>query len=127
MGRSSGLVTSPVIGMFEDAVYREEELHLAVGDLLLLYTDGIMEARQDSSMFGEEGIAGFVRESYTLPTRDMPAKLLQAVLSYTGGQLADDAAILSIRRTRAPLAEGTGDARPAAGRRSQGTAAGSPT
>ena len=120
-------VTSPVIGMFEDAVYREEELHLAVGDLLLLYTDGIIEARRDSGMFGEEGIAEFVRESYGLSTRELPAKLLQAVFNYTGGQLADDAAILSIRRKRAPLVEGTGDARQAAGGRLQGTAADSPT
>ncbi len=34
---------SPVIGLFSDEIYREEIIRLSAGDLLLLYTDGIIE------------------------------------------------------------------------------------
>ena len=102
-------VSSPIIGVFADAVYREEETHLAVGDLLLLYTDGIMEARRDSSMLGEQGIADFVRESYALATGELPAKLLQHAVNHAGGVLNDDAVVLTIRRRRRDSGDEKGD------------------
>jgi GAF domain-containing protein/anti-sigma regulatory factor (Ser/Thr protein kinase) len=93
-------VSSPVIGIFPDAEYHEETTHLAVGDLLLLYTDGIMEARRDSELFGEARIMRFAELAHAVPTRDVAGRLVQEAVVYAGGAVRDDMAALSIRRRR---------------------------
>ena len=48
----------PLLGVVEDAVYECAELRLAVGDLLLLYTDGLVEYRRRSL---DEGLDAVIR------------------------------------------------------------------
>jgi serine phosphatase RsbU (regulator of sigma subunit) len=42
---------------------------LAEGDLLLLYTDGVLEARRDSDFFGEERLVRLLRRKRVSPER----------------------------------------------------------
>lgn len=91
---------SPVIGIFPDADFHQRELMLGIGDRLLLYTDGIMEARHDGAFFGEEGVADFLRRWPKLPTRETPARLLDHVTEFVGGYLPDDVAVLCLQRKR---------------------------
>ncbi|MFI0899110.1 PP2C family protein-serine/threonine phosphatase [Streptomyces sp. NPDC020983] len=75
------------------------------GDTLLLYTDGLIEARSRQGAFYPlaERLAGF-------PSAADPDSLLrylcEDLLAYSGGRLGDDAALLAITRTR----DGTGGA-----------------
>ncbi len=70
------------------------------GDLLLLYTDGLAEARAGEQLFGEERIASTLR-------RDPGVDRRRAVqVAARGGEglrqrrrIDDDVAILAIRRT----------------------------
>jgi phosphoserine phosphatase RsbU/P len=51
------------LGIYEDAQFDETSIELITGESLLLYTDGISEARDpDGEMFGEDGIVGAVHE-----------------------------------------------------------------
>jgi sigma-B regulation protein RsbU (phosphoserine phosphatase) len=51
------------LGVDEDAQFDETSIELFAGESLLLYTDGITEARdRDGEMFGEDGIVGAVHE-----------------------------------------------------------------
>lgn len=53
--RFVGGAVGPPIGMLGKALYREETFGLAPGDAVLLYSDGIVEARgKDRELFGEE-------------------------------------------------------------------------
>jgi hypothetical protein len=64
------------------------------GDRLLLYTDGVVEARDgDGDFFGTERLVGFVtRESAAgRPIAETLRRLTQALLSYQAGTLQDDA------------------------------------
>ena len=65
--------------------------------MLLLYTDGITEARQGDTFFGEEGTAECMAHWSALSGRSLiPASLLDEVLLFSGGHLEDDAALLAV-------------------------------
>ena len=43
-----------VLGVTEDADYREDVVQLETGDCLVLYTDGVLDAASATERFGEE-------------------------------------------------------------------------
>lgn len=69
---------------------------LRADDTLLLYTDGVIEARDNTGAFYP------LAERLTAQTHHRPAALLQHIhtdlLTHVGGPLGDDAAIIAIRR-----------------------------
>ena len=66
---------------------------------MLLYTDGLAEARSGEQLFGEERIAGAVRRDPGIETQVLCKSLLQSAREFASGPLRDDVAILAIRRT----------------------------
>ena len=93
--RSSG----PLLTLDPNGTFSSKEVALEEGDLLLLYTDGLTEARNGEMLFGEERVAATLRRE---PGRD-PAYLCKALLEaardFSGTALGDDVAILAIKRT----------------------------
>lgn len=75
---------------------RLERVPFAVGDQLLLYTDGVTEARDHAREFYPlaEGVARHVSAE---PARTLDA-LHDELLAHVGGRLHDDAALLLLRR-----------------------------
>lgn len=70
------------------------------GELLFLYTDGVIEARRGEELYGEERLRDVLG---TVPNEppDISIRAVTAdVLDFTGGELADDVAMLAVRRTR---------------------------
>jgi serine phosphatase RsbU (regulator of sigma subunit) len=71
---------------------------LRLGDRVLLYTDGITEARhpRDDTEFGLERLVDFlVHHAHTgLPLAEVLRRLIHGVLDYHHGHLADDATVL---------------------------------
>jgi len=74
------------------------EIDLEVGDLLLLYTDGIIEARRDADFFGEKRLQALLRRK-NISVERLPALILHRVLAFSGGELKDDVAILALTLT----------------------------
>jgi serine phosphatase RsbU (regulator of sigma subunit) len=75
------------------------EEHLEPGDSLLLYTDGLTEARQPGGGFlTEEGLAAFVQReaSAQRSTPETMRRLRQAILAHQAGVLHDDATALLV-------------------------------
>ncbi len=65
--RAGGLIEAmnprgPLIGIFENPEFAEQTIELGEGDLLLMYTDGVTEARADGELLGgrrlSEAVAG---------------------------------------------------------------------
>lgn len=79
----------------------ETSLVLAPGDSLVLLTDGFYEwQRADGEQFGEERVAGWVRDHCDLSATDTIAGLVEAVLSFAEGTpQADDLTAVVIRST----------------------------
>src|SRR5690606_27651769 len=53
--------TGPLLMLDPSGTYHSKELRLESGDLVLLYTDGLSEARSGDQQFGEERIANALR------------------------------------------------------------------
>jgi GAF domain-containing protein len=88
--------TGPLLGAVSHAEYGEKKVGLRVGDTLLLYTDGVTEARRGVRLFGEGRVRRVLRRSLT--ARECLDSLLEAVKTHADGPLKDDAAALAVRR-----------------------------
>ena len=86
-------VTGPLLGAVPTAGYSEETVTLAVGDIVLLYTDGVTEARRGSQFFGEGRLRRALRRTGT--AQESVDGLLDALAGFCGGALRDDAAVLA--------------------------------
>jgi sigma-B regulation protein RsbU (phosphoserine phosphatase) len=57
--------TGPAIGLMKEAKYRSKSLSVSANDLLVLYTDGLVEGRNElGEEFGEEKLLGYIRENH---------------------------------------------------------------
>ncbi|GAA3763184.1 PP2C family protein-serine/threonine phosphatase [Salinactinospora qingdaonensis] len=100
-----GTVTDVVLrGMFvgalRQAVFDSVALTLAPGETLLLYSDGVTEARRgvlNGEMFGEERLRDLLAECAGLPAEATAARLEQAIGDWLGGNRHDDIAILALQ------------------------------
>jgi sigma-B regulation protein RsbU (phosphoserine phosphatase) len=88
------------LGIDRHARYADSELHLEVEDRILLYTDGITEARAPSGqLFGEERLEDAIRVSEP-PAESLIELVLAAVRQHQSGQRpSDDQTMLALRIT----------------------------
>ncbi len=85
-------------GVFEDPRLVEQEARLDPGDALVLFTDGVTEARApDGAFFGEELLAALLRSSVGLDAPTLAERIERAVLDFQRGDQHDDVAILVLR------------------------------
>jgi serine phosphatase RsbU (regulator of sigma subunit) len=90
--------TGPLIALTPDADFSSREIPLAAGDVALLYTDGLAEARAGDQLFGEERIANLLRRDYGADVSVLCKTLVEAAEDFATDPLTDDTAILAIRR-----------------------------
>jgi phosphoserine phosphatase RsbU/P len=98
--------TGTALGIFEDRPWVQGVVQLAPGDTLVLYTDGVTEARKGPSMFfGDERLLQAVRSGLASPEPGGPSpqKVVDAVLAevgqFVGGApQSDDIALLVLVR-----------------------------
>jgi serine phosphatase RsbU (regulator of sigma subunit) len=90
--------TGPLLTLDPKGSYYSRELPLLVGDLALLYTDGLTEARAGGQLFGEERVAGIVRRDPGQDAMTLTKVLLEAARDFASDPLTDDVAILAVRR-----------------------------
>ena len=93
---------SPLIGAFPDMPFADSETYLESEDVLLLYTDGLVEARRDGALFGQSRLAELLERCYGLEPEQLVESVAGAVDDYAGGRLTDDLALLALRRLELP-------------------------
>ncbi len=85
------------VGIFRGAVYPTNRAILPDDSCVVLYTDGITDARQNGVLFTDARLRQTVRANLTLPAQALADTLLETVEDYSGGVLADDCAVVTIR------------------------------
>jgi serine phosphatase RsbU (regulator of sigma subunit) len=85
------------VGIFRGATYATNRAILPDDSCVVLFTDGITEARRDGVLFGEERLLEAVRANLPLDAQSLADTLLEAVKEYAGGILADDCAVVTVK------------------------------
>ncbi len=90
--------TGPLLMLDPTGGYMSREIPLDTGDLLLLYTDGLAEARSGEQLFGEDRVANTLRRDPGVAPDVLCKSLLEAAREFATEPMTDDVAILAIRR-----------------------------
>ena len=90
--------TGPLLMLSPKSKYHSREVELAMGDMVVLYTDGLAEARRGDELFGEDRIAALLRRDPTVAPDVLCKALLEAARNFAEGPVEDDVAILAVRR-----------------------------
>lgn len=86
------------LGIIDQSTYSHQRVRLHAGDLVLLYTDALLEARAEGKpLLSTQGLLRLVNQlDPSSPQQLLPA-LLDAVRDYAQGHLDDDATLLLLR------------------------------
>lgn len=97
--RELELVAGPALGLLDAVDYDELTLSLNPGQVLLLYTDGVDEAINESQQqFGLDGLQQLISSLDSRDSDALVAHVLNQVLLYQQGQVFDDITLLAISR-----------------------------
>jgi serine phosphatase RsbU (regulator of sigma subunit)/putative methionine-R-sulfoxide reductase with GAF domain len=99
---------APLLGVLPGARFAARRLRLAPGHALVMVTDGATEARAPGqhgtdSFFGEDRLRQVVAEAARRDAQGIVDAVAGAVLTFAGGQLDDDLALVALRA--APVAQ----------------------
>ncbi len=86
------------LGIVQTQQFEAHTSHLNDGDSLLLYTDGISEAKRGIELFETEGIENVVRRRCTSDASRLAKDLLRDATEWAEGRLRDDAAVVVVSR-----------------------------
>jgi sigma-B regulation protein RsbU (phosphoserine phosphatase) len=99
-GKTDRLAASgPILGVVRDTEFGEGGADLPPGSFLLLFTDGLTEARRGSRFLDQEGVAGFFEKTRTGDPQKRVVALMGEVQGFNRGALRDDAALLLLHVT----------------------------
>jgi serine phosphatase RsbU (regulator of sigma subunit) len=72
---------------------------LQPGAAVVLYTDGVIESRRGRELFGVERLDEVLAQNSGRPAQEVANAVLLACRGFAGGDLADDCAIVVLRRS----------------------------
>lgn len=86
-----------VLGAFCDSTFTQQEIQLEEGDKLLLFTDGVTEARNaDGEEFGDERLQHCLRSYTGRDAAELRTLILDEVTAFCGGNFDDDATLMIV-------------------------------
>lgn len=86
------------VGLFPDATWHEKVMHLHPGDLILAYTDGVIEASSPSGQeWGIDGLLLAAKASRTQSADELVRSILDSMDAFSEGVQNDDATVAVLR------------------------------
>jgi phosphoserine phosphatase RsbU/P len=85
------------LGVSQDWACTAAGHHLRPGTGILLYTDGVTEARHNGEQFGQTRLARYVQTLGGRPPSEVVAAITAEVQEFATGELADDLCVVAAR------------------------------
>jgi serine phosphatase RsbU (regulator of sigma subunit) len=85
------------LGIAEGQTYPAEHLRLEPGDAVVLYTDGLPEARRDGELYGERRLDTALAANASLGAQELADALVEDCRAFAG-ELGDDCAVVVVKR-----------------------------
>jgi phosphoserine phosphatase RsbU/P len=94
----------PILGAFPDASFEDGETRLEEGDTLLMFSDGVTEARNDrDEEFGEQRLLDCASQYFAEAPADILDGALRAVRAFVGSMPQSDDITLAVTRFQRAL------------------------
>jgi phosphoserine phosphatase RsbU/P len=92
--------TGQILGPFPEESFRTESLLMKSGDILLLYTDGLVDARSiEGEFYGEARLMESLVRHRDLSAKEITQSVLQDIVSFSATEdVGDDKTIVTIKR-----------------------------
>jgi serine phosphatase RsbU (regulator of sigma subunit) len=87
------------LGIEPAQTYAEVREELPPQAALVLYTDGVIEARRGGELYGDDRLDALLASNASLPAAELARAVVDDCRAFTGGDLTDDCAVVVIRRT----------------------------
>lgn len=98
--------TGSIIGSFEDLQFRAQQTQLAFGDMLILYTDGVVEARNTAgAYFEEQGLEDLLPPGASSAVEMVERIERRVMLFVEGAPQEDDITLFALRRSEKNVGE----------------------
>ena len=91
--------TGLALGIANDQRYVEARETLEPGSAVVLFTDGVVEARRDGELYGVERLDRLLAEHRDLGAAALARAVVDGAKVYAGGELGDDSAVVVVKRT----------------------------
>jgi serine phosphatase RsbU (regulator of sigma subunit) len=89
-----------VLGVTRNVSPIKQELYLAPGDVLLMFTDGAIEARDHAGeIYGNKRLYASLAANAHLPAQMIVEAIKDELFSFSGGKLYDDITLLALKRS----------------------------
>ena len=95
--RNEGDFLGRSLGAVLEQEYPAENVRLEPGDTAVLFTDGLLEARRDGELYGEERLDAALLASASLPAQELAEAVVEDCRAFAG-ELADDCAVVVVKR-----------------------------
>ena len=108
LGPDAGSKKGPALGLFRDSKFPTCQRPMNEGDVIVLYTDGLIEQEgRNDEIFSQERLAETVQSLAALPTKALLTKTLETIRSFSGQQeFSDDVCLLGIEVSQMPAPAG---------------------
>ena len=85
-----------LLGLLPDPELHDRHVLLRAGDSLIMFTDGITEARHHASraLYGDNRLRDLIAGLHGMPAAEITVAIQQAALEFGGGQASDDTVTL---------------------------------
>lgn len=91
---------APALGLIKSSKYDEQRVEMGPGDLMVVYSDGVTEARNEKDeFFGDQRLISIISHSAGISPDKVGDRILQAVDNFVGdAPRSDDLSLVIIKR-----------------------------
>ncbi|HWC10488.1 MAG TPA: PP2C family protein-serine/threonine phosphatase [Acidimicrobiales bacterium] len=86
-----------MLGILDEPALHDDTTVLRAGDLLVLYTDGVTEARRDGEFFGTGRLRATLGSVAGSEAQAVADGIVAAAVEFQGGDARDDIAVVAVR------------------------------